>query len=181
MIKLNIIETGHITIGVIRKMKNLTIVFLLFLQIFTAASFALTDLSSVRMPFIKNVGQVPKHVAYYVNTPKASIFIDTQGTINYQFRHNAENKSLMIKESLVNGKPVLSLSKKQATQINIIKGKDHKKWHKNIPSALEISLGEVWKDIEVKLVTKPGNIEKIFTLKPYAKVNQINISLTGIV
>ena len=128
------------------------------------------------MPFIKNMGQAPEHVSYYTHTPKADIFVDTNNAINYSF--NVKQRTVVIREHLLNGHPKASMQKKLPTQINILKGKN--KSHKNIPNGAEINFGEVWNNIEVKLISRPGNVEKLFNLKPYAKVELIKLSLTGI-
>ena len=146
-------------------------------SLFVSIANATTDLSAVNMPFMKNIGQAPKHVAYYVSTAKATIYIDKNNGINYNFKQN--NKSLVIRENFYKGHPVASIQNQQTTQINVIKGKDASKWHKNIPNATEINLGEVWQGIEVKLLSRPGNVEKLFILKPQASVKSIQLSLSG--
>ncbi len=159
-------------------MNKVTLLIIALLTSISNITSANVDLNAVNMPFVKNVGQAPDHVAYYVNTPKASIFVDVKGNINYHFKHN--DKSVVVKETMAKGKPVLSMQKHQSVQVNIIKGKDKSKWHKNVPNTSEIHFGEVWKGIDVKLVTRPGNVEKLFTLKPQANVEQIKLFLSGI-
>ena len=155
---------------------KISILTILNLFVFSNLSMA-SDLSSVSMPFIKNVGQAPKHVSYYINTPKAKIYIDNNNAINYNFEE--KGKSVVVSESLINGKSKLTLGEKQQTQINVLKGRNKDKWLKNIPNASEINFGEVWNDIEVKLVSRPGNIEKLFFLKPQSSVDNIKVSLNG--
>ena len=151
--------------------------FFLLTFIFTSSSQATSQCSSAKMPFIKNIGQAPKHVEYYINTPSADLYFNKEAEINYSFKLQNTIKSFVITETLLNAKPILSPLKKQNTQINILKGKN--KAHKNVPSYSEISLGQPWKGIDMKISTRPGNIEKLFILKPQADVSLIKIELEG--
>ncbi len=146
----------------------------------TLNTYASITNNEVVMPFVKNVGQVSKHVAYYTNTPKAAIYIDTSGRINYQIINSDSKQSVVVRETFVGGQTKMQMQGEQSAQINMIKGRKKEQWHKNIPNTTEIGFGEVWKDTEVKLMAKAGNVEKLFVLKPHAQVEQIKIALQGI-
>ncbi len=157
----------------------LKLTLLLFISPFICFASPQIDSNTIKMPFIKNIGQAPKHVAYYIDTPKASIFLNEKGDINYNFIQKNTNKSVVIKESMSTRKLDMEMQNFTSAKVNAIKGKDSNKWHHSIPNSSEILFGEVWDGIDVKLVARPGNIEKIFTVKPFSNTKNILLSLHG--
>lgn len=150
------------------------------IPLLVSTCLALNGGTRTGMPFIKNAGQAPNHVKYYVSTPKASVFVDTNDRINYAFTHEQTKSSVVIRELMVNGSPLLTEKNQQTTRINHMIGNDQGKWQTDIPNFSELSFGEVWQGIDVKLITRPGNVEKIFTLKPQANVSEIELSFEGV-
>jgi len=98
-------------------------VFFLLTFLFLTTAQATTQCSSAKMPFIKNIGQAPQYVEYYVQTPEADIYFNQKAEINYNFKLKNSNKSFVIKETLLNAKPKLKPLIKQKAQINVLKGK----------------------------------------------------------
>jgi hypothetical protein len=137
------------------------------------------SINSVNFPFVKNVGQSEKDVKYYTQTPNALVYIDEQGRINYKFNKKDEKTSVVIRETFVEGTAKIVAQNKGTAQINVIKGNNPKNWHNNIPSYSILSQGEMWKDIHVEIISRPGNIEKLFTLQPGANVGDIQMLLEG--
>ena len=102
---------------------------MLFVTMSNATVASTKQCNSVPMPFVKNMGQAPTDIAYYVNTPNANVLINKNGDIDYGFILGHERGMHVIKEKLLNANPVISAHQKQTTQINIIKGKNKKNWH----------------------------------------------------
>ena len=71
-----------------------------------------------------------------------------------------ETRSIALKESLIGsniGKP--EGLDKASTKVNYFVGNDKSSWKKDIPSYNEVSLGEVYKGIELKLKAYGKNVE----------------------
>ena len=64
--------------------------------------------------------------------------------------------------------------------MNYFKGNDPSKWKTNISTYEVVTLGEVYKGIELKLKAYGNNVEKLFYVKPGANPDQIKIRLSGI-
>jgi len=58
-------------------------------------------------------------------------------------------------------------------------GKDKKKWVSGVSTYDYVSLGEIWKGIELKVRAYGNNVEKLFYINPQTGVNEIKIRLEG--
>ena len=93
----------------------------------------------------------------------------------------SELKSLALKEELVGGKISKIKGEEEAiTKVSYFVGNDTSKWKTNISTYDAVSLGEVYKGIELKLRAYGNNVEKLFYVKPGANPDQIRIALSGI-
>ena len=91
-------------------------------------------------------------------------------------------KGWVIKESLVGAGASISGVKgeeKATTRVNYFKGKDSSEWRRNLPTYNLVSLGEVYKGIELKLKAYGNNVEKLFYLKPNANPEDIKVTMEG--
>ena len=85
-----------------------------------------------------------------------------------------------IKESFVGGSISNIKGEEEAvTKVNYFKGKDPSKWRKNIATYNLVSLGEIYKGIELKLKACGNNVEKLFTVLPEQDPEVIKIKITG--
>ena len=86
-----------------------------------------------------------------------------------------------IKETLVGGRVHdITGNEKAVTNVSYFKGNDPSQWKTNISTYDVVSLGEIYKGIELKLKAYGNNVEKLFCVKPDANPEQIKISLSGI-
>jgi len=93
---------------------------------------------------------------------------------------NHYRKAIALKESFVGGKinTIRGLDK-AVTEVNYFNGNDSSKWKSNIPTYDVVTLGEVYKGIELKLRAYGNNVEKLFHVKPKADTKQIQVKLSG--
>ncbi|KXK33645.1 MAG: hypothetical protein UZ01_00020 [Candidatus Brocadia sinica] len=68
---------------------------------------------------------------------------------------------------------------KTATKVSYFKGSDASKWKQGISTYDVVTLGEVYKGIDVTLKAYGNNVEKLFCVKPGANSDQIKIKLGG--
>jgi hypothetical protein len=68
---------------------------------------------------------------------------------------------------------------KAATRINYFRGNDPSEWKTGVSAYNIVSLGEVYKEIELKLKAYGNNVEKLFYLKPGADSQLINVKIDG--
>lgn len=152
--------------------------------------------SSLRMPFIENQGQVgDKHVRYYAKTFGGTLFVTKDGEMVYALplieketkddgkaiiKADKASKGWALKERLIGSLNVTPMgSDKSQTKISIFKGNDQTKWKSNLPTYNEILLGEVYKGIDLKLRAYGNNAEKIFTVHPGSHPDTIRLSMEG--
>ena len=142
-------------------------------------------LNSVSIPFIENRGQISKEVKFYAKTFGGTVFITGDGNIIYSLsefsKEKKVTKGVVIKESFSEEKVIRNIKgeEKSITKVNIFKGKDSKKWLKNIPTFERINLGEIHKGIEVKVKAYGNNVEKIFYVKAGANPSDIKVEVKG--
>ncbi len=137
-------------------------------------------LASVNIPFVRNLGEKNDHVLFYSNLPGSTFYLENNGTLTYDFQIN-KKRGLAIKENILTDKAInpTGLEKSNA-QINIFKGNDSTKWHKNIPAYNSISFGEIYNNILMTMAKKDSQVEKIFTVLPQGDASQIKIRIAGV-
>ena len=68
---------------------------------------------------------------------------------------------------------------KSDTRVNYFVGNDKGKWKTNISTYKAVSLGEIYKGIELRLNAHGGSVEKVFSVNPGVDVKDINIKVEG--
>ncbi len=139
---------------------------------------------SLQMPFIKNVGQMDKSIAYYAHTFGGTVFVTNEGQIVYSLPENGEEeektKSIALKETAIGGAVErITGQEPAATQVNYFKGNDKSKWQSNIHTYNMVSLGELYQGISLNLHAYGNNVEKLFVVEPGAEPKQILLSMEG--
>ncbi len=137
------------------------------------------NLNKIVIPFIENQGQISKEVLFYAKTFGGTVFVTQKGEIVYNLP-SKDKKVTVIREILLNSKPnfIQGLEKAEA-KVNYFKGNDKKKWRTGIPTYNLVSLGEVYKGVELKLKVHGNNVEKLFFVKPGSEVSQIKLKIDG--
>ena len=88
-------------------------------------------------------------------------------------------KGIALKESLLGAKEMnIKGEDKAKTRVNYFVG-DKKNWKSDIPAWNEVNFGEVYNGITFKIKAYGKNIEKIFTVNPGGKVEDIKLGLHG--
>jgi len=153
----------------------------------------------IQMPFIVNQGQIAdEHVRFYAKTFGRTVFVTDQGEMVYSFsvgepkpplsrlnprdRHQKpeEVKIWTLKEKLVGSLQTMPMAiDKAEAKVNYFIGNDKSKWKTDITTHNEVSLGEIYKGIDLKLKAYGKNIEKVFTVKPGADTTAIKLKMDG--
>lgn len=142
-------------------------------------------LSGMQIPFIENKGQVDKSVAFYAPTFAGTVFVTKKGELVYALPANgAANESdtrsmQVLTERLIAGKAVPAPLTAATTKVSYFLGNDKSKWQRDVSTNSAVSLGEVWKGIDVELHAYGKNVEKFFTVRPGASVDTIQVQLDG--
>ena len=138
------------------------------------------NIFSTQIPFIENQGQIDEQVKFYAKTFAGTIFVtDSNLTYTSISQKNIGTEFGVLKEIFVDGELTPKGESKTETIINYYKG-DSEKWKTNIPAYNIISLGSVWKDVNVSLHAYQNNVEKIFTVFPGGNPNDIKLKIEGI-
>ncbi len=164
-------------------------------------SAVMKKVSGLQIPFIENEGQIKDNsVRFYANTFAGTVFVTEKGEIVYSLikqedrSQNLESrttlnselktpdlitKAVVVRESLECPEEtrIIGLNKAE-TQVHYFKG-TRENWKTNIPTWQEVSLGEVYKGIELKLRAYGKNVEKLFTVYPKGIVNDIKLKIEG--
>ena len=140
-------------------------------------------LSHLRIPFVKNVGQKNKAVKFYAKTFGGTLFVTKDGKLVYsipKFKDNNVEGGVALREILKGAKiKQIEGLKKATAKVNYFIGKDKSKWKTNIETYNMVSLGEVYKGIELKLKAYGNNVEKIFEVKPKSNPEEIVLKIEG--
>jgi len=144
----------------------------------------LENVVKVQVPFIENQGQVEyEAVKFYANTFGGTVFIMNGGEIFYSLPKVEEKKAvkgLTLKEKFVGGRvDVIKGEGKALTRVGYFKGNDPSKWKSNIPTYELVSLGEIYKGIELKLKACGNTVEKLFYVGATANPEDIKVKIEG--
>ena len=143
-----------------------------------------TKMARLRIPFIANEGQVSaKHVKYYATTFSGTLYVTERGEMVYALPHRRADKEMpagwVLKESLIgNAAVTLQALDPSSTRVNYFVG-DRTRWRSNIATYNELSLGQVYVGIGLKLRAYGKNVEKIFTVHPGKAPETIRIKMEG--
>ncbi len=156
--------------------------------------------SGLQIPFIENQGQIKdKSVRFYANTFAGTVFVTDKCEIVYSLQKTEQktkgmeqrqemdalrdqktiSKATAIKESLQCAEQIkIKGINKSITKANYFIGsKDN--WRTEIPTWKGVSLGKVFKGIELNLKAYGNNVEKLFTVYPEGKVSDIRVKTEG--
>ncbi|NOZ26050.1 MAG: hypothetical protein GXO94_08195 [Nitrospirae bacterium] len=176
-------------------------VVLLLMMVFPASASTgaggnavLEKASGLRMPFIENRGQVGNEsVRFYACTFAGTVYVTESGGIVYSLagRPNGPaslKAAVVLRESLVGPKgkdgkeaPVFLHpvgTDRAVARVNYFVGRKEN-WRTAIPTWREVSLGEAYKGIELKLRAYGNNVEKLFTVFPGGSVRDIRLRIEG--
>ena len=133
----------------------------------------------MQVPFIENKGQVEdSNVSFYAKTFGGTVFVGKDGTLTYSLPFE-DKGGVVIKEILTDKKVEVKGLEPSPTKINYFKGNDQSKWKTNIPSYNSVSLGEVYKGVELTLKAYGKNVEKLFKVLPGKDPEEIKVKLEG--
>ena len=157
---------------------------------FSSGSYANTQnieidrskLSTISVPFIKNIGQNHPDVAFYAKTFSGTLFVDKQGGLIYSLPISKSDKhhAWAIRESLVNSQKVIpQAGQASKTRISYFKGQK-KNWRTNLKSYADVKLNNAYPGIDIQLKARTRNIEKLFFVQPEADASQIQLQVDGV-
>ncbi len=134
------------------------------------------------IPFIKNDGQLQKEVAFIAKTFNGTLFVTQKGELVYALSkaHDKTKGTVVIKESLkgaINATP--GSKHKSGAKVNSFKGANPKAWRTNIATYDSITLGNVYKGIELTLKAYSKNVEKLYHVMPGADPKIIQMTVAG--
>ncbi|CAK0745916.1 hypothetical protein CCP3SC15_130023 [Gammaproteobacteria bacterium] len=147
---------------------------------------AANALAGLAIPFEENRGQSDPQVAFQAHTLAGPLFVTQDGALVWGLtpQHGKDfvgppepNWSLV--EHFVNGKPKPVGESPSPTQISRFHGNDQKQWQTGVSTYGQVSLGEVWPGVQVRLNAHGKNAEKIFTLAPGVNADAIALEIAG--
>lgn len=167
-----------------RNFKITSIFFLLLIPIFCLSNNEIPaqgKKGKAYIPWIKNLGQFHNDIAFTSKSFAGNIAIYKNRSITYDIKISG-NGLVFFNEKFLNSEfsnnfPVGICQSN--TKVNFITG-NKDEHYVDIPTYDKIDLGEVWTDINMTLIAKSNNYEKIFVVKPYGNPDKINIELDGI-
>ena len=143
-----------------------------------------SKMARLRVPFIANEGQISaKQVKYYAKTFGGTLYVTERGELVYALPYRSADKKISagwaLKEYLAgDAKITLQAVDSSPTRVSYFKG-DRSNWKSNIATYNELSLGEVYPGIHLKLKAYGKNVEKIFTVNPGTAPETIRLKLEG--
>lgn len=170
------------------KIKTVLPLLLIFTILFCGVASA-TDLkdesmqvTAVQMPFIENQCQTNSSFNYYANTYYGTAYITTQGLTHDIKLNETDNVAIQEQFKDKDGNTLKINPQgedKSQTQVSVLHGSDSSQWQTNLPTYNQVLLGEIYPNIQVKVQSYGGNVEKLFFLQPGSDVNDIVIKVLG--
>jgi hypothetical protein len=136
-------------------------------------------LAKLSLPFIENKGQYPEDVRFYAKTFGGTVFVTKNGEIVYNLP-KAEEGGVALKEKLIDSSPkAVKGEEPSEAKVSYFIGNDPSKWKTGLKTYNVVSLGEVYKGIELKLKAYGNNVEKLFYVKPGSGPDAILLKVEG--
>ena len=134
-----------------------------------------SSLYSLRMPFIENAGQHPNDkIKYYAPTFEGAVAVAGDGSITYSVQSGST-----IQERLVGAITSPHGNVLSSAIVNTFSGADSKNWKNKLSAYDEISFGEVYQGVDLKLKAYGKRVEKLFQIKPGGNPETIKMSVSG--
>ena len=142
-------------------------------------------MAAVRVPFIKNQGQIANDdVQFYAKTFAGTLFVTKENHLVYslpQNNHNNAAAAWAFRESFVGQQQTHPQGEsKSPVRVSYYKGNNSRAWHKQLAAFDSIGLGELYPGIRVSLKAAGNNVEKLFYVSPGAATDAINIDIEGV-
>lgn len=117
---------------------------------------------------------------FYVRIAEGMVYVTDCGEIIYSLLDGETGKVHVFKECFIGSRYTEVLGEEETiTRVSYFKGKEPSKWKSNLATYNYVNLGEIYDGIELKLRAVGNNVEKIFTVTPFADPNQIRIRIEG--
>jgi large repetitive protein len=135
---------------------------------------------TLRMPFIENRGQTDSRVKYYAKTFAGTVFVTDEGKIVYSLPVKEKGRQITLAEKLLEARvKAVQGKEKSVTKVSYLIGNDSNKWKTDLAAYDLVSLGEVYRGIELKLYAHGNNVEKLFCVRPEADPRNIKLAIAG--
>lgn len=174
-------------------------VFSLLLLITYQVSHAKPIPGNLRIPFVPNEGQMDDNVKFYAKTFAMTISVTERGELIYSVPNGLNSGAWSVgklpafpvqrqtqnfftfNETLVGGRiDEVKPGKESPAKVSYFHGSNPQKWKNGLNTYEEISLGEVYKGIEINLRAYGNNVEKLFYVKPGTDPDEIKMKLSGV-
>ncbi|MBI3250186.1 MAG: SBBP repeat-containing protein [Deltaproteobacteria bacterium] len=151
----------------------------------TDVAVAISPPSGVRLtlPFVANQGQYAEDVAFSAPAFGGTIFVTTKGKLVYRLPHDSNpqmRQALILSEELLGGKPATVQGREPSPmKVHYFLGNEPTQWRHDTPTYRQVSLGEVYDGVTVRLKAYDRTVEKLFVVQPSARAEQIRLRVTG--
>ncbi len=152
--------------------------------------FSPDTIANIRIPFIENQGQMHRDVKYYATTSAGTIFVTNDSLVynlpsirSLKDLHNKSGNSyqaVALEENFINCDNQIDpkgISEGETKVSAFIGPKEN--WKNNLKTFKSVTVGELWKNIELTLSASGNNVEKIFTVKPGGEPEKIVLNFQG--
>lgn len=140
-------------------------------------------LNNLQVPFVTNQGQTDSRVKFYAKTFWGTAYVTRGGEMVYALPKGQGKEGLTgwsLKEKFI-GARIGSVEGRETTgtRVSYFLGNDQSKWKTNIPTYESVTMGGVYNSIDLKLRAYGANFEKIFSVHPGARPEQIRVRISG--
>jgi len=140
-------------------------------------------ITEARVPFILNEGQTDGRVRFFTKTSNGGVYVTGQGQIVYELPagRNEKTRGWVLVEENLNRLPVKEIrgEERSETRVSFFIGNDPIKWKNGLPTYETINLGEVYKEIRLRLLARGGSVEKFYHVSPAGDPASIRVAIHG--
>jgi len=145
-----------------------------------AASAPSGSATSVALPFLSNEGQFEDAVALAAPWFGGGVTVTGEGVIVTTFLGD-QGRTGTVRERLVGGRAMSVVGSGAIdAKISFFRGSDPARWRGGVRAFSRVEFGEVYDRIEARLESRPGNVEKVFTVRPGGDPSTILVHVDGV-
>jgi len=136
-------------------------------------------LESLSCFFVPNEGQMEEEVAFAARTGGGFLRVTRGGAVEHVFPVG-KGTVRKVTETFLDGRAVRPEGRELLpTRVSSFLGRNAFRWRSALSSWGEVSLGEIYDGVTVRLKAKSGTVEKLITVGPSADPSAIRIGISG--
>ena len=132
--------------------------------------------ASLRIPFVAHDDEAT--FRFSAATFAGTVRVERDGALAYLVRA-ADGRQALVRERVAPGVFAPEGQEPSATRVHVLRGKDRAGWQRDLAAFSRVSYGEIQPGVDLALVARQANVEKVFTVAAGTAPTGIEVRVEG--